>query len=354
MSDELRDMLRGRADAIDVPSGDVTSVVSAGRGIKARRFLMAGAASVAVITLVAWALTGGGVLDRGSGEVAEPGPTSTDDQRHVVAVCSEVPFRPGYLPDGWDYTLDEGSGGQRGIPFEEQSPKALGHYTYRGSADGGGSSTLGFIDVYEQDAYYQLGSGATPIEVLDRLGHIGAVEDGYSVEFTYKGCDYSVMAFGPPLQELAQVARRLQPRDTCEGRDTRAPDPLPDGRHFGYITAIEGIAIDFDEAEFLTGEEANARAREDGAIGPDETVPNDYYIDDNNASVRGMSISRTVEVLLETVHRDGMPGLARWEYPELVCMFESDVIWDRANVESPFWITVQEGLVTKIEQQFLP
>jgi hypothetical protein len=353
MSDELRDVLQGRADAIDVPSGDMKAVVSGGRAIKARRFAMAGASSVVVIALVAWGSTGGRVLDRGNGEVAEPGPTATDE-RHVSGACERVSFRPGYLPEGWDYVLGEGSGGEHGLPDDERNSSALGYWASRGAADAGGS-VPGFIDVFEYDsAPYPNISDPQTIRVLEVDGVIGDSHEGYGVTFTYEGCRWVLTAFGPPKNELRQVAEKLVPSEDCEGRDTRTPDPLPDGRHFGYITAIDGIAIDFDEAELLTGEEANVRAREDGAIGPDEAVPNDYYIDDNNASVRGISVSRTVEVLLETVHRDGEPGLARWEYPELVCMFESNVIEDRANVESPFWITVREGLVTKIELQYLP
>ena len=54
----------------------------------------------------------------------------------------------------------------------------------------------------------------------------------------------------------------------CGGNDE--PSPLPDGRHFGYIQTIDVMSpsatLTVDTAEFLTGDEANRAAAEDGAI----------------------------------------------------------------------------------------
>ena len=350
MSDELRDLLRARADAIDVPTGDFSTVVRGGRGIKARRYAIATVAGVVAVATVAWGVTDGFSILQGDGpsDVARPAPS---ESAAAEATCGFVPFRPGYLPEGWSYRLQAGSGGQRGIPFKDQVPKALGHYFYAGPP----RPVPGYFDVYETADYYQLGAtGGEPIEVMGDEARIGSVEDGYSVELTYKGCDYSVMAFGPSLEELRKVATNLVPRNTCGGRETRPLDPLPDGRHFGSITGTDGINIDFDEAEFLTGDAAIAAARQDGVIAPGETVPNDYYIDDDDASVRGLPVGGHVSVHLETAGRDGRPGLSRFDFNDFVCMFGSDIPEDRANVQGPFWIDVVDGEVARIEQQYLP
>ncbi|MGH2808103.1 MAG: hypothetical protein ACRDKT_12610, partial [Actinomycetota bacterium] len=323
-------------------------VVAGGRGIKARRYALAGAASIVVIALLAWGSTGGRVLDRGNGEVADPGPTATEENR-VVAACGQVPFRPGYLPDGWDYVLEEGSGGQRGIPLDEQSPQALGHWA------GGAADSGTFIDVYEYDsAPYPNVKNPEAIRVLDVDAVIGDIHEGFGATFTYEGCRWVLNAFGPPRNELRKVAENLEPRDECAGYFPPDAASLPDGRHFGVVEAAGATGLAFNEQRLLTGDEATQAAREDGMIGPGETVPNDYYIDDDNAAVRGMSVLRDVEVFLETSPRDGMVNLAEWDYADFVCMFESGDPVDRANVQFPFWITVERGIVTKLEQQFLP
>lgn len=47
---------------------------------------------------------------------------------------------------------------------------------------------------------------------------------------------------------------------------------------FGFARSLDGDVLVFDPAEFRTGAEAAAAAREDGVIGADEELPNDFYI----------------------------------------------------------------------------
>src|SRR3712207_4209691 len=112
MSDELRDLLRSRAEAIDVPSGSVTAVVRGGRVIQARRYAFAALASVVLIAVVTWTVTGDGVMHQFTTQPLNPGPTAdplpSPPEGHVVGACASVPFRPGYLPEGWSYVLKEG------------------------------------------------------------------------------------------------------------------------------------------------------------------------------------------------------------------------------------------------------
>jgi hypothetical protein len=363
MPDELRDMLRNRADAVDVPGGDVSTVVSGGRALKARRYAFAAVAGVVVTALIAWgATTETQLFDRGTGEVADPGPTEssspepTESVRHVVGACEEVSFRPGYLPEGWDYVLGEGSGGERGLPPEDRVWPALGHWASRGAADAGGP-VPGFIDIFEYDsAPYPNISHPEPVEVLGSEGTIGDVHEGYGVDFMVEGCRFMLNANGPPKNELRQVAEQLKPTEQCDGdvAGFTSKDRLPDGRHFGSIRSTSGIAVRFEPAEFLTGEAANEAAREDGVIGPGETVPNDYYINDDDAPSVNLPVSMDAEVLLETFREDGNVGLARWELGAFVCMFVSDESLDQSHTQAPFWIEVERGIVTLIEEQYVP
>ncbi len=92
---------------------------------------------------------------------------------------------------------------------------------------------------------------------------------------------------------------------------------LPEGRYQGYFKGlsdgtVEGQAVqvvDFDEVELLTGDAANEAARADGLIGDDESVPNDYYIvDDDPSTVSLPVIPDGVVTLLEPGGAIPRPG----------------------------------------------
>jgi hypothetical protein len=72
------------------------------------------------------------------------------------------------------------------------------------------------------------------------------------------------------------------------------------GEQFGYIrsvsTAGPAATLTFDEAEFLTGDEAQRAAVEDGALPPGEPVSNDYYIRNSDKSTRALPIATDAEI----------------------------------------------------------
>ena len=74
---------------------------------------------------------------------------------------------------------------------------------------------------------------------------------------------------------------------------TPTSDPsLADGEWFGFVTVSrdgDRIVLTFDQAEMLSGEEARLAAIEAGVIGPDEQLPNDFFID--NADERFVEVA---------------------------------------------------------------
>src|SRR2546421_11509986 len=50
------------------------------------------------------------------------------------------------------------------------------------------------------------------------------------------------------------------------------------GRHFGFIHRTDSGTIAFDDAEFLSGKEAQKAAEAAGEVAPGEPVSNDYFI----------------------------------------------------------------------------
>lgn len=73
--------------------------------------------------------------------------------------------------------------------------------------------------------------------------------------------------------------------------------PAAGGKDFGYFTAVQSakapVRLSFDRALFLTGEAANKAAAEHGDESP---VPNDYYVVNDNTTLRTLTLHKDVRV----------------------------------------------------------
>ena len=141
------------------------------------------------------------------------------------------------------------------------------------------------------------------------------------------------------------------------GQPSPSPSPaLEDGRHFGFIESVDirslpGTMV-FDLALFLTGDEANQAAAEHG----DETpVPNDYYIVNDNPRLRTLIVSSDIRILL----LDWRHCCDRL-FPADPDRFQDSFFqntYPAGNYKgkfSTYWVTVNGGVVTAIEEQYLP
>lgn len=146
-----------------------------------------------------------------------------------------------------------------------------------------------------------------------------------------------------------------EPSASVEPSGTPAAAPaLEDGRHFGYIRSVDpgAMTLRFDLARFLTGEEANAAAAENGDEVP---VPNDYYIVNDERRLRTLPIDPGAEILVIDWNRccELVPGELA---PFLDAFKIRDPPWDAMyqGRRAPYWITVRGGAVVRIEVQYLP
>jgi hypothetical protein len=131
-----------------------------------------------------------------------------------------------------------------------------------------------------------------------------------------------------------------EPSELGDSDDTGRSE-LEDGRHFGFWQSFEiGDTIaygEFDLAQFLTGAAAEAAAAERG-----DEVNNDYYIVNDNPRLR------TLIAEGDTVVRVLEGGT-----PDLMDTNVADFAVERSP-EAGFWVTIEDGIVTRIEQQFVP
>jgi len=111
--------------------------------------------------------------------------------------------------------------------------------------------------------------------------------------------------------------------------------------------------ITIDYAEMLSGREAVDAAREAGDIGPDEDLPNDYYISNPTTDKREFEVSADVAVTTSSWQGE-MGKIVTWDVfksfwsvspPDQEASFLRD---------SPWWIERDGQTVIKIDEQYLP
>jgi hypothetical protein len=139
---------------------------------------------------------------------------------------------------------------------------------------------------------------------------------------------------------------------------TRDQPSISDGVHFGFVRQVGGDALVFDPAEFLSGEDALTAARDDGAIGPSEDLPNDFYIDNPDEEEIRLGVDPTAQFTLIESNETGELANKVISYEELVELWtrtdDTSTYYGFVAGELPMTLTIADGRVTAGEQQYLP
>ena len=150
-----------------------------------------------------------------------------------------------------------------------------------------------------------------------------------------------------------------EPSQSSEPSSSETPEPsasqspvLEDGRHFVYVeTAIRranGTArVRFDLAYFYTGAKAASAAAAHG-----DEVTDGYYIVNDNPRLRTLPLADEVEVEYVPVDNccELQPGNVDAWLEAVLATNQTDY----AGTDVPWWITVEGGEITRIEEQYLP
>jgi hypothetical protein len=153
----------------------------------------------------------------------------------------------------------------------------------------------------------------------------------------------------PPTQSQA-------PTTSQTPTGTASPSPvLEDGRSPVYVTAIDlpGRTVTFDLIQFLTGEEAKRAYTTDHPEDPG-WPPNDHYIVNESPRLRTLPVIGAVDVTV--IWLDGRnPSAETIPFEELPGYFAGHLAPDDPHLwYDPFWLTVDNGDVVAIEEQFIP
>lgn len=123
---------------------------------------------------------------------------------------------------------------------------------------------------------------------------------------------------------------------------TPGSDRLPDGLWYGRVADFDDEGIAFDLACWFTGDAATTAAAEDG----EESPPNGYYVRNQNEQLRNLDVEAVTPVLwyLSGDPSDSRQGtFAEWVDFLATQGFRLDI-----------WLTIDEGGVTQIEEQWVP
>ncbi|MGH9233539.1 MAG: hypothetical protein ACRD0R_09420 [Acidimicrobiales bacterium] len=132
---------------------------------------------------------------------------------------------------------------------------------------------------------------------------------------------------------------------------TEAP-VLVDGRHPVFLTGLDvgSRTVEFDLIQWLTGEAAREAYTADNPDDPGYP-PNDLYVVNDNPRLRVLPVADDVPVTVLEHGYEPM-GVTFEELPAFVAddVFPDDVwLW-----HNPFWLTVRDGTIIDIEEQYTP
>jgi hypothetical protein len=130
---------------------------------------------------------------------------------------------------------------------------------------------------------------------------------------------------------------------------TAEPVVLADGRHPVYLKTVDpdGRTITFDLIQFFTGEAATKAAAEDNKESP---PPNDYYIRNVNPRLRTLPVAPDAPITVNVLAAQTTGSSTK----DVSVTLEKLAGYFPNSGTPPFWITVAQGQVTKMAQQFLP
>ncbi|MDH4119970.1 MAG: hypothetical protein OEW30_21520, partial [Acidimicrobiia bacterium] len=219
-----------------------------------------------------------------------------------------------------------------------------------------GGSTLVFSTTVDEAAVYTLPVGSQGPATPFALGVEGLIDhldtDGGWVAGTVGDNSF--------LLDLSTGAVFLGPpgvRFSFDRTERVYLDPetaaFVEGTFFGYVVDASDSEIVFDEAEFLTGDDAAAAAE---AAGEESPPPNDFFIRNTTDRTITLRLAPAVEVFVQAGFPEAGVGAERITLDEWLGLRRGEPLdfdWYGAGA-LPYSITVKNGRITVIDEVYLP
>ena len=157
----------------------------------------------------------------------------------------------------------------------------------------------------------------------------------------------------PGLEGRLQAAREALHTARAELRAVAGPT-LADGRHFVQIVAVgddqDPPRLIVDEEQWFTDQEAIDAALADG-VPSSAAGEGGFYIRNENPRWRIVEVDPAAQVALTTPPHGQIDDPRIVDLPRFASLFTAS---DEYIKYSPYWITVEDGTVVRVEEQFVP
>lgn len=156
-------------------------------------------------------------------------------------------------------------------------------------------------------------------------------------------------------RDAALKATRLE--QDCVARVSGEDKAGPQAVILAYLSLSDDSQEDellVDVAEWYVGEDANREALEDGEIEPGDSVPNDYYIRNDDPAQISMQVADDIVVVTTTADRHNIPTPKCKEWRAWIAAVRDPQPWQESIIRSPYWLTVQDDAVVRAAEQYLP
>jgi cytoskeletal protein RodZ len=176
---------------------------------------------------------------------------------------------------------------------------------------------------------------------------------------------------GPTLRPQAEVEERVAETETAgpvgTPRESKSASssiqtehpkkkaPAERSRQFAFIASLvygRPGRMTADYAQFLTG---TAAVKAEAKAGDESPPPNDYYIVNDSRNVRRLAVDPSAEVRLNTKPGEGsLPDGYASDVETLARYFSADREEWASFKANGYWLTLEDGLVVGIEEQYAP
>ena len=179
-----------------------------------------------------------------------------------------------------------------------------------------------------------------------------------TVAMALRGGDTITSNHPIPSAPVGTVSLQTEPTTTSPATTEPAPPTpkaeLEDGRHFGYIKRVDfqTSTVVFDLAYLLKGEQANQAA---AAHGYETPVDNDYFIVNDNPRLRTFTMSPHVQILLLNWTRCCNTFFqANRRHFEASFKIKHFTGSNYQGTYGSYWLTIEDGAVVRIQNQYQP
>lgn len=205
-----------------------------------------------------------------------------------------------------------------------------------------------------------VGASATALVQRQRVDELRArVARGTAASLLVKQLESKLDESRRVNQQLAERLNQAKATEVTAAAPVKKPsvpsaeaEPI---RRFAFIeslTAGDPGSVVVDYADYLTGKAAAQAAAKAGEESP---PPNDYYIVNDSPKLRTLKVDPSATVTLVSRPGEGAESAGYASDVKALAGFLDSDGWETASLRSDgYWLTIDNGTVTAIEEQYTP